>query len=165
MKSLLLIVFEENAFLNFVRSFFYSIPQIFCSEPSLWSLLNSFCLAFPFSGSCVPMNYNEEGKNKRERAREGRPRPAPGRQREKNHPGPRLEISTRTVSECQPSGTDKSFFNKLMLNRDNLFSDYHSWSGGWDSGQFWERGSDREQGDSQTAATTAPQFLEEFESG
>ena len=44
----------------------------------------------------------------------------------------------------------------------NLFPDYHSWSGGWDTGQFWERGSDREQSDSQTTETTATQFLEEF---
>ena len=84
------------------------------------------------------MNYNEEGRNERERVREGRPRPEPEPrgQREKNHPG--LDISTRTVSECQPSGTDRTFFKAIdyLIYRDNLFPDYHSRSGGRDSGQF-----------------------------
>lgn len=95
------------------KSGLFQFHRFFCSETSLWSLLNSFCSAFPFSGSCVPMNYNEEGRNERERVREGRPRPEPEPrgQREKNHPG--LDISTRTVSECQPSGTDRTFFKAI----------------------------------------------------
>lgn len=91
------------------KSGLFQFHKFFCTETSLWSLLNSFCLAFPFSGSCVPMNYNEEGRNERERVREGRPRPEPEPrgQRETNHPG--LDISSRTVSECQPSGRDGQY--------------------------------------------------------
>ena len=62
-----------------------------------------------------------------ERGREGDPGQSPEAERERNHPEPRLEISTRTVSECQASGADKAFLSQIDVKQGyNIFPDYHS---------------------------------------